>query len=186
LGEAAAVTPTGGLFLIGGWLDNVLAGQQRGLLFTFLLVALMMCLALRSIRAGLWSMVPNFLPLLVLGGVIGALQDETDSDTLVLAMLAIGIGVDDTIHFLMRYRIEAQRGDDRTEALRKTFDFAGRGIVMTTVVLSLGFLPLALTDYYSTKIMGTMLPFTLVVALVADLLLVPALARLGIFRFGAT
>ena len=153
--------------------DELLAGQQRGLLFTFILVALMMCISLRSVGAGLWSMLPNMLPLLVLGGTIGLVQDETDSDTLILAMLAIGIGVDDTIHFLMRYRIEVGRGRTPSEAIAATFDFAGRGIVMTTVVLAIGFMPLAFTDYYSTKIMGTMLPYTLVVAVFADLL-VPA------------
>ena len=182
-GPEVKVTPTSALYLVGSWLDELLAGQQRGLLFTFILVALMMCISLRSVWAGLWSMLPNVLPLLVLGGTIGLVQDETDSDTLILAMLAIGIGVDDTIHFLMRYRIEVERGRSASEAIAATFDFAGRGIVMTTVVLALGFMPLAFTDYYSTKIMGTMLPYTLMVAVFADLLLVPALARLGVFSW---
>ncbi|MGB0591471.1 MAG: efflux RND transporter permease subunit [Myxococcota bacterium] len=182
-GPKATVSPTGALYLVGGWLDELLAGQRRGLIFTFLLVGLLMCISLRSVRAGLWSMLPNMLPLLMLGGTVGLLQDETDSDTLIMAMLAIGIGVDDTIHFLMRYRIEVQRGLSRFDAIKATFDFAGRGIVMTTVVLTIGFIPLAFTDYYSTMIMGTMLPYTLFMAVFADLLLVPALARLGVFRF---
>jgi len=186
LGSEATASPTGALYLVGGWLDELLAGQKRGLLFTFLLVGLMMCISLRSVRAGLWSMLPNMLPLLLLGGTIGLLQDETDSDTLIMAMLAIGIGVDDTIHFLMRYRIEVQRGLSRSDAIKATFDFAGRGIIMTTVVLTIGFMPLAFTDYYSTMIMGTMLPYTLFMAVLADLLLVPALACLGIFRFSAS
>jgi uncharacterized protein len=183
LGPSVTVSPTGALYLVGGWLDELLAGQQRGLLFTFFLVALLMCVSLRSVRAGLWSMLPNMLPLLILGGTVGLLQDDTDSDTLIMAMLAIGIGVDDTIHFLMRYRIESQRGLSRPDAIKATFDFAGRGIVMTTVVLTIGFMPLAFTDYYSTMIMGTMLPYTLLLAVLADLLLVPALVSLGAFRF---
>ena len=112
-------------------------------------------------------------------GLLGFTQDATDSDTLMLAMLAIGIGVDDTIHFLVRFRLERQRGVDRETALARTFDFAGRAIVMTTVVLTLGFLPFALTDYYSTWVLGTLLPLTLVFALAADVLLVPAMALLG-------
>jgi predicted RND superfamily exporter protein len=182
-GSKAKVTPTGALYLVGGWLDELLAGQRRGLLFTFLLVGLLMCISLRSVRAGLWSMLPNMLPLVMLGGTVGLLQDDTDSDTLIMAMLAIGIGVDDTIHFLMRYRIEIQRGLSRPDAIKATFDFAGRGIIMTTIVLTIGFIPLGFTDYYSTMIMGTMLPYTLFLAVLADLLLVPALARLGVFRF---
>ena len=128
-------------------------------------------------------MIPNALPLIVLGGTMGLIQDDTDSDTLIMAMLAIGIGVDDTIHFLMRYRIESSRGEAPKEAIAATFDFAGRGIVMTTVVLAIGFMPLAFTEYYSTQIMGTMLPYTLMLAVIADLLFVPALAKLGAFRF---
>ncbi len=179
LGPGITVTPSGILSLVGEWIDAILDGQRRGLAFSFLIIALMMMWALRSPWAGLWSMLPNLLPLLMLAGVVGAAQDATDSDTLVLAMLAIGIGVDDTIHFLVRYRIERQRAPDPQAALVRTFDFAGRAIVMTTVVLTLGFLPFALTDYYSTQVLGTLLPLTLVFALLADVLLVPALALLG-------
>ncbi len=193
LGEAAAavsVEPSGILYLIGSWLDEVLAGQQRGLGFTFAVIALMMVVALRSLRVGLWSMLPNALPVLVLGAWLGLTRDRVDSDHLALAMLAIGIGVDDTIHFLVRYRLEAARcapdAAGRAEALRRAYDFAGRAIVMTTVVLGAGFAPMALSDYGSTQMFGTLLPMTLVVALLADLLLVPAMAQLGWLRFPAS
>ena len=95
-----------------------------------------------------------------------------DSDTLVILMLAIGIGVDDTIHILMRYRIESSRCSSRAEAIKQTFAFSGRAIVMTTLILAIGFAPMAMTTYYSMNIMGSLLPATLVVAMVADLLLV--------------
>ena len=94
-------------------------------------------------------------------------------------MLAIGIGVDDTIHFLMRYRVEAARTADQAEAIERTFRFAGRAIVMTTVVLIVGFLPCALSDYFSLWILGTLLPMVLFFAVLADLLMVPAMVRLG-------
>ena len=111
------------------------------------------------------------------------LWGEIDSDTMVVLMMAIGIGVDDTIHFLMRFRVESERTDDIAEAIQRTFDFAGRAIVMTTVILALGFLPFVMSDYYSTRIMGTLLPLALLVAMVADLLLVPALAQVGLLKF---
>jgi hypothetical protein len=128
-------------------------------------------------------MIPNLLPLLTLGGYVGFAWDQVDSDTFLVAMLAIGIGVDDTIHFLIRYRIEAQREPDRSKALRKTFDFAGRGIVITTVILTVGFLPFVASGYFSLRILGTLLPMVLVVALLADVLLIPALGALGLLRF---
>ena len=181
--DEGSAEATGMSFLIGGWLDNIVEGQRRGLIASFLTIAVLMILALRSIRVGLFSMVPNLLPLLALGGHVGFWWDHVDSDTFLVAMLAIGIGVDDTIHFLVRYRIEARREPDRTTALLRTFDFAGRGIVITTIILTVGFLPFTASDYFSLRILGTLLPLVLVVALLADVLLVPAMGAVGLLRF---
>ncbi|MEC8022880.1 MAG: MMPL family transporter [Myxococcota bacterium] len=185
LGDAVTIESTGMQYMTGEWLGSIVAGQQRGLGVTFVVILVMMIIALRSLRAGVWSMVPNALPLLMLGGWLGLTKDSVDSDTLVLAMLAIGIGVDDTIHFLMRYRLEFQRDGNREAALHRTYHYAGRAIVITTVVLTLGFAPFMMSAYYSVAMLGTLLPLTLIFALLADLLLVPALASLGWLRFTA-
>jgi predicted RND superfamily exporter protein len=79
----------------------------------------------------------------------------------------------------MRYKSERSRTGNRTEALRRTFAFAGRAIVMTTIILVAGIIPFAFNDYFTIRMMGTLLPAALVVALAADLLTVPALVRLG-------
>jgi len=180
----AAVEPTGGIYLIGEWLENIVAGQRNGLLVAFLSIAVMMVIGLASLRVGLWSMVPNLLPLLALGGYIGFTYDRIDSDVLALGMIAVGIGVDDTIHFLMRLRLESARTADVGEALKRAFHFSGRAIVITSVVLIAGFSPFVLSDYFPLWIIGALLPFCLLVALAADLFLVTALVRLGIIRFG--
>ncbi len=178
------VDATGFTYLLGSWLGEIVAGQRRGLLLSFGIIGVMMVGGLRSLRTGLWSMVPNLVPIVVLGGMLGLFTEHLDSDTMIVGMIALGIGVDDTIHFLVRYRLERQRAEAAGEplgtAIHRTFRFAGRAIVMTTVVLGLGFLPLALSDYYSVWMFGAYLPMALVLALVADLLLVPALARLGL------
>jgi len=182
LGDAAQVEVTGFLYLFGAWLEDILRGQRRGLGLAFLTISLVMILALRSLRVGLLSMVPNLLPLLAMGGWLGLTWDIVDSDLMMTAMIAIGIGVDDTIHFLMRYRIESRRTGDDAEAVRQTFHYSGRGILMTTVILTLGFLPFVLSDYMPIAAMGTLLPFCLIMALAGDVLLVPALVRLGWMR----
>ncbi|MDP8256327.1 MAG: efflux RND transporter permease subunit [Candidatus Alcyoniella australis] len=183
LGEQADVEATGMLFLLGQWLGEIVAGQRRGLAFAVFTIALMMIIGLRSWRVGLWSMIPNLLPLAVLGGYLGLAWEQIDSDVLALMMIALGIGVDDTIHFLMRLRIEWKRHDDVEGALRSTFNFSGRGIVITTVILVVGFAPFALSDYLSVNMLGTLLPLTLIVALLADLLLLPALVKVGLLSF---
>ena len=187
LGDSAQVEATGLVYLLGWYFDVILAGQRNGLAASFVIIALMMTLGLRSWRAGLLSMIPNLLPLAALIAWCGFRYDGTDSDILIAAVMAIGIGVDDTIHFLMRYRVEAERaapGADPAQALQRTYRFAGRAIVMTTVILCLGFLPFAISDYFTVDMLGTALPGVLLMAVLADLLLVPAMVQLGIIRFG--
>ena len=181
-GEGVEVRPTGMSFLMGDWLDEILTGQRNSLIASFFLIAVMMAVALRGVRVGIASMLPNLLPLLCYGGFLGLFWESVDSDGIIVAILAIGIGVDDTIHFLVRYRIERERTADRREAIRRTFAFAGRAIVMTTVILVVGFLPFAWCDYLSLRMLGWFLPLALIVAMLADLLLVPAMltADLGL------
>jgi predicted RND superfamily exporter protein len=183
LGERVRVEASGLTYLLGQFFNVILEEQKRALLLVFIVIAVMMCIGLRSVRVGLWSMIPNLLPLATLGGYLGLACDYVDSDVLIVSMIAIGIGVDDTIHFLMRFRIESQRQKDASTAIARTFAYSGRGIVITTVILVLGFSPFALSDYLSIYFLGTLLPLTLVVALVADLFLVPALVKLGMISY---
>lgn len=184
LGPGASATPTGITYLFGDWIGFIVDGQRRGMVFAFLMTTLLMVLGLRSLRVGVLSMIPNGLPLLVLGGYVGWFWGTVDSDTILVAMIGIGIAVDDTIHFLTRLRIESQLAPDPREALRRTFHFTGSALVQTSIILCLGFLPFSLSAYFSTRILGTLLPMTLLVALLADILLLPALLALGVIRFG--
>ena len=184
--EGVEVEVTGVAYLLGSYFEDILRGQRAGLLLSLGLISVVMTAGLRSVRAGLLSMLPNLLPLAAVVAVASYTWEAVDSDMLIVLLMAIGIGVDDTIHFLMRYRVEAARaapGEDPSEPLRRTFRFAGRAILMTTVILCAGFLPFALSDYFSLFILGSFLPLALITAVAADLLLVPALARLGLFRF---
>lgn len=180
----ASVLSASMVTLLGGWLDEIVAGQRNGVVASSVIICVLMMLGLRSAKVGLWSMIPNLFPLVVLWGCMALVWHPVDSDTLIVAMMAIGIGVDDTVHFLMRYRVEADRCDTTAEALSRTFAFAGRAIVTTTVILGLGFLPLAGSSYVPLRFVGVLLPGSLVLALLADLLLVPALVQIGWMRFG--
>ena len=174
---------TGMMPLVGGWLDEIVSGQRNGVLMSVISITILMIIGLRQLGAGLWSMIPNLLPLLAVTACAHWIWHELDSDTLTVLMMAIGIGVDDTIHFLTRLRIESGRSTSHEEATRRTFHFAGRAIIMTTVILAAGFMPFLASDYWSTWILGSLLPLALVVAMLADLLLVPALVTIGAIRF---
>ncbi|MBW1984478.1 MAG: MMPL family transporter [Deltaproteobacteria bacterium] len=183
LGDSVEVKASGLVYLLGDFFEVILKGQQTALFLAFMSIAFMMMIGLRSIGAGLWSMFPNVLPLFALCGYLGLFSDYVDSDVIIIAIMAIGIGVDDTIHFLMRFRIESERQDDLQKAVKQTFFYSGRGIVITTVILVIGFAPFAASDYLTINMMGTLLPMTLVVALLADLFFVPALIKVGAIRF---
>jgi predicted RND superfamily exporter protein len=183
LNPRAVVHISGMTYLLGSFLDDILDGQKAGLFFAFVTIFIMMALMFKSLKIGLWSMVPNVLPLLALGGYVGYFWETTDTDTIIVAMIAIGIGVDDTIHFLTRLKFESARTHDPAAALQRAFHFCGRAMMSTTLILALGFLPFAVSDYFTVHMFGTLLPYTLIVAVLADILLVPALVKLGFVRF---
>ncbi len=93
--------------------------------------------------------------------------------------ICIGIAVDDTIHFLSRYRIERRRGLGRDDAVRATIVEAGHGITRTSLILVGGFSVLLMSDVRGLRVAGVMLPATLASAVLLDLTLVPAVAQLG-------
>lgn len=180
----AKIEVTGLSHLLGNWLDEIIAGQRQGLAASAFIIMLMMGLGLKSAKVGVLSMIPNLLPLLAVVGWVGGTWETADSDFMIICLLALGIGVDDTIHFLMRFKIERERGHPRDEALRRTFSFAGRAIVMTTVILVIGFVPFVMSSYLTIDMMGSLLPGALIVALLADVLMIPALAKIGLLTFG--
>jgi len=183
LGDGSAVHATSVATLLGGFLDIMLDAQRTGFLITLAAITLLMILGLRSVRVGLGSLLPNLLPLGVVAALLGLAWDRVDSDFFAVLLIALGIGVDDTIHFLARFRRESARGGDRSAAIERTYSFAGRGIVMTTVILAVAFLPFLLTDYFLLRMQGVLLPICFGVALLADLLLIPAMAQVGWLRF---
>jgi predicted RND superfamily exporter protein len=171
--------------MAGDFIGDVVDAQRNGLAVTVALITLLMILGLRSLSVGLGSIVPNLIPLGVLTACLVLGFAQVDSDCFILLFISLGIGVDDTIHFLHRYRLEMRRGIPRAEAIGRTFDFAGRGIVVTSVVLAAGFLPILVSDWFIMRIAGTLMPVVFGVALLADVLLIPAMAQVGWLRFGA-
>ena len=171
--------PSGLAYLSGAWLDENILSQTHALLFSAATIGFVLVFLLRSWRAGAWGMLPNLLPLCVVGGVLGYANPIVDSDLIIVALVAIGIAVDDTIHFLARAQVEATRATDVADSVSRTFDAAGRGIAKTTLIFAVGILPLATADYLPLRWMGVFLPLAMVAALVADLFLLPALIHVG-------
>ncbi len=146
-----------------------------GLLLAIFIVGILFAFIFRDIKMVLVSLVPNVLPLLISGGAMGFLGIELKAVTSVIFTVSFGIAVDDTIHFLTRFKLERKKGLDVDTALRNTFQISGKAIMLTTFILLLGFLSLIFSDFSGTYYIGLLVSVTLVSAMIADLYLIPQL-----------
>ena len=147
-----------------------------GTAIAFLGVSLILIAALRSLRIGLVSLVPNFVPGLMGFGAWGLLVGEVGLALSVVLAMTIGIVVDDTVHFLSKYRRARQEhGYSPDEAVRHATETAGRAMFITSAVLVAGFLILVLSPFIPTAQVGLLTSLIIAFALAADLLLLPPL-----------
>jgi predicted RND superfamily exporter protein len=146
-----------------------------GLGLAIVIVAILMGFLFRSIKMVLIAMVPNVLPLVMLGAILGFAGVELKVSTALVFTISFGIAVDDTIHFMSKLKIELNKGRSLMMALRRTFLSTGRAIVLTTLILTAGFLMLMFSDFLGTFYIGLLISCTLVFALISDLFFLPVL-----------
>ncbi len=173
--EASTVSITG----IGSlWLkliDYITASQIYGFLLAFVAIAIMMCLLFRSVPLGLLVMIPNLSPVVLTLGGMGWFDVPLDYVRLLIAPVAIGISVDDTIHHVTRYRYEFLKCRDYQQALHASMMGVGRALFITSTVLILGFLVFTTSIMDSQVTFGVLLASTILLALISDFFLMPAL-----------
>ena len=155
--------------------DLLTKGQVKSLSLTVVLVFSIMFLLFLSSKVGLVAIVPNLFPIVVNFGIMGWLGIELSMVTSLIASIAIGLAVDDTIHYLVRYNREFKKSLDDKLALRETIKHVGRPIVFTTLTIGVGFAILTLSSFKPTAIFGVMMVITMLSALVGDLILLPSL-----------
>ena len=168
-----SVTGVGALWL--ELQEYITRSQIFGFLLAFSVIAALLCFVFQSLKTGLIAMVPNLSPVVLTLGVMGWLDVPLDYVRLLIASVAIGISVDDTIHHVTRFRREFQRSGCYERALRESMTDVGRALVITSVVLVAGFLVFQLSGLDTMVVFGTLLATTITVALAADFLLMPAL-----------
>ena len=148
----------------------------RGTVIAMALISVILVLVFKSLRYGLISLLPNFVPAAMSFGLWGHLVGEVGIASSVVIVVAFGIVVDDTIHFLSKY-LKARREDGlpAEEAVRATFRSVGKALWTTTVVLSAGFLAFAGSGFQVSWALGLLVTITITFALIADFLLLPPL-----------
>ncbi len=160
---------------------NALYARQsllEGLAFAVLIVSVLMALLFRNWRMVFISLVPNVLPLLIAGGLLGFLGIELEAGVAILFAIVFGIAVDDTIHFLSKFKLASDKGLGIEEAIHITFLETGKAICLTSVVLFFGFLVMLFSVNPPSVTVGIMISVTLFTALISDLLIIPVLIRL--------
>lgn len=173
-----AVTRTGTIVLamsIGGHLTNSLL---YSIALALLFISLIMGFLFRDPKLLLISLIPNVVPLLVTAGIMGFIGIDIKPATAVIFTIALGIAVDDTIHVLARLRQEVRLTPTLTEAVRNTLLGTGKAIIFTSLILIGGFFVLVTSAFESSAALGALVSVTILMALLADLFLLPSLIHL--------
>ena len=148
--------------------------QSLGL--AVLLIALFMAYLFKSIRMILIALIPNVIPLVMIAGCMGYLGVPIKPSTILVFSIAFGISVDDTIHFLAKYKQELKAaGGDAMQAVRNALGETGLSMFYTSVVLFAGFSTFLVSSFGGTVALGGLVSATLIFAMAANLLLLPAL-----------
>jgi predicted RND superfamily exporter protein len=171
--STVSVTGIGALWLT--FVEYITWSQIQGALIALTVVSLMMIAVFRSFKIGLLSMIPNIAPVVLVLGGMGWSGTPLDYYRLLIAPVAIGIAVDDTIHLMTRYHHEFLKSRNYENALYASMDGVGRALFITSVILVLGFLMNVFSVMDGQKSFGILLAGVIATALVADFLLMPAL-----------
>jgi hypothetical protein len=155
----------------------LVSGQIKSLSLTMAVIFAIMFGLFLSFKVGLIAIVPNFFPIIVNFGLMGWMGIELSMATSLIASIAIGLAVDDTIHYLVRFNTEFKKDLDERRALRETIAHIGRPVIFTTVTIGIGFFILTFSGFKPTAIFGTMMVITMLSALVGDLILLPILIQ---------
>jgi len=155
--------------------DAIALGQLRGLAFAFLTVAGLLFAIFRSLRLAWIALVPNLVPIAMGFGAMGLLGVPLDAGTVVVGNLAFGIAVDDSIHAVTGFFERWRAGESTSAALESTYRSVAPPLIYTTAVVALGFSALAFSDFTFIRHLGILTATLMILCLLADLLLLPAL-----------
>ena len=185
-GEELRVEATGFIKLMVEMEEYILDSQIRSFGVAFLLITMMMMGLLRSWRLGLFSMIPNVAPIAFGLAFMGIAGIPLDPGTAMIASIALGLVVDDSVHFLHRLRTHLAAGASLEAAIHSTVTGTGRPIITTSVVLAAGYSVLGLGSFNPNVHFGVVTAVVIVLALLCDLVMLPAALLVIRPRFGGT
>ncbi|RLB31518.1 MAG: RND transporter, partial [Deltaproteobacteria bacterium] len=159
-------------------IDALVRGQVQSLSLAAAIILVVMMLVLRSFSIGLLSVIPNLFPIVLNFGIMGALSIPLDTGTSLIAAVALGIAVDDTIHFLSEYKLRRSEGFSVGDSVWHVILNKGRPIISTSVILCIGFGVLMLSSFSPTMNFGILCSIIMITAAVGDILVLPSVILL--------
>ncbi|MDH4319461.1 MAG: MMPL family transporter, partial [Desulfobulbaceae bacterium] len=166
---------TGMVAIICRTFSEIIHTMGTSYLFAGVVITALMVLLIGELRLGLISMIPNFLPIIMGLGFMKLVNIPLDYSTIMVGGIAIGLAVDDTVHFMHNFRRYFRQTGDARQAVHLTLTTTGRAMLFTTLILSGSFFILLLAELRSNFNFGLITGFTICMALLADFLLAPAL-----------
>ncbi|MGM0578452.1 MAG: efflux RND transporter permease subunit [Myxococcota bacterium] len=177
VGDLADIEPTGAAYTLFTTVSALISNLIRSFSVAFLVITAFMMVLLRDVRLGLVAMVPNLLPIVLIMGIMGYAGVPIDMSNLLVASVAIGLAVDDTIHFLHRWKVHYDHQGDVEEAIADSLRHAGRAMVGTTLILGVGFFTYMAAELTSIQRFGYLTGLATLMALLVDITFGPALIR---------
>ena len=174
--EKYDVVMTGSAMVTLQGTNYLIVNLSHSLLLAFIVIALLMAITFHKFKMVIISLIPNLIPLLFTAGVMGFCGIPLKMSTILVFSIALGISVDNTIHYLARYRLQMKiNNNDIKKSVMAAILETGPSMIYSASVLICGFLIFAFSSFGGTKIVGFLVPFTLLIALITNILVLPAL-----------
>lgn len=173
------VNITGKTFLVNKLVKSIVESQVKSLSTAFVVIFLVLFFVFRSFKLGCISIIPNALPIIMNLGIMGLFGIPLNTATAIISAVALGIAVDDTIHFLTEYQHNRASGVARPEAIRASLNEKFSPILSTSLILALGFGVLVFSSFVPTVQFGFLCALIMLFALVCDLVILPAVLMVG-------
>lgn len=155
--------------------DQIVEQQVLNFSIAFVFITIALTCIFQSLKTALFAMIPNIFPILFTFGIMGFAGIELNTSTIMVASVAMGMAVDDTIHFICRLKKEFLRNPDYRTAITQTLQKAGPAMISTSLILSVGFSIVCFGSFVPTQHFGFLVVITIISALFADLFFLSSL-----------
>lgn len=180
------VTVTGSSYLNSQAVDYMAKGQTRSLALMLTVIFLLVSMLLTDVRIGLIAVMANLFPITILFGVMGLFNIPLDTGTVMVAVIALGICVDHTMHFMVRYRRLMSECSSELSPLFKAVQQESTPIITTALALAMGFSTLAFSTFPPVALFGLLSAMVMLLALIGTFIVIPLMLRMlsaSLFRF---